>query len=161
MFFRLICAALAALILFPTAALCADALPLPRFACVRSDETNVRTGPGKRYQIKWVVTKKNMPVEIVREFEQWRKIRDIRGDEGWVHANMLSGGRYVITQGSAQVLRKASTENSRAVAKLESGVHARLESCDGEWCHVEVSDEVDGYLKRTGLWGVYPGEVIE
>lgn len=161
MFPRLICAALAALILFPTIALCAEELPLPRFACVRSDETNVRTGPGKRYQIKWVMTKKNMPVEIVREFEQWRKIRDIRGDEGWVHANMLSGGRYVIVQNSAQVLRKTSSDSSRAVAKLEPGVVARLENCENEWCRVEVSDEAEGYLKRTGLWGVYPGEVIE
>src|SRR4026209_512491 len=68
-------------------------LPLPRFASLRSDEVNVRTGPGPRYPIDWVFKRKAMPVEIVAEYENWRKIRDWQGASGWVHQSLLSGQR--------------------------------------------------------------------
>ncbi|HKH69397.1 MAG TPA: SH3 domain-containing protein, partial [Reyranella sp.] len=64
-------------------------LPIPRFASLRSDEVNVRTGPGPRYPIDWVFKRKAMPVEIVAEFENWRKIRDWQGASGWVHQSLL------------------------------------------------------------------------
>ena len=71
-------------------------LPIPRFASLRSDEVNVRTGPGPRYPIEWVFKRKAMPVEIVAEFENWRKIRDWQGASGWVHQSLLSGKRSFI-----------------------------------------------------------------
>src|SRR5688572_19834056 len=64
-------------------------LPVPRFAVVRSDEVNVRTGPGPRYPIDWVFKRKGMPVEIVGEYENYRKIRDWQGAGGWVHQSLL------------------------------------------------------------------------
>src|SRR4030095_12903685 len=60
-------------------------LPIPRFASLRSDEVNVRTGPGTRYPVDWVFKRKGMPVEIVAEYENWRKIRDWKGARGWGH----------------------------------------------------------------------------
>src|SRR5919204_606278 len=71
-------------------------LPLPRFASLRSDEVNVRTGPGTRYPVDWVFKRKGMPVEIVAEFENWRKIRDWQGASGWVHQSLLTGKRSFI-----------------------------------------------------------------
>src|SRR5579864_875220 len=65
-------------------------LPIPRFASLRSDEVNVRTGPGTRYPVDWVFKRKGMPVEIVAEYENWRKIRDWQGASGWVHQSLLS-----------------------------------------------------------------------
>lgn len=136
-------------------------LPLPRFVSIKPEEANIRTGPGKRYQIKYVITKKNMPVEIVREFEQWRKIRDLMGDEGWVHMSMLSGTRYVLVQPSQQVVRKANSASGRPLAKLESGVIAKLKTCDAEWCEIAVNDDLEGWILRSGVWGVYPQESFE
>ena len=66
-------------------------LPIPRFASLKSDEVNVRTGPGSRYPIDWVFKRKGMPVEIVAEFENWRKIRDWQGAGGWVYQGLLTG----------------------------------------------------------------------
>src|SRR5262245_37242621 len=68
-------------------------LPLPRFASLRSDEANVRSGPGTRYPIDWVFRRKGMPVEIVAEYENYRKIRDWQGASGWVHQSLLTGKR--------------------------------------------------------------------
>ncbi|MBS0541279.1 MAG: hypothetical protein JSR47_21120, partial [Proteobacteria bacterium] len=58
-------------------------LPLPRFASLRSDLVNVRAGPGTRYPIEWVFKHKLMPVEIIAEYENYRKIRDWQGAGGW------------------------------------------------------------------------------
>src|SRR5271163_3728839 len=48
-------------------------LPIPRFASLRSDKVNVRTGPGAQYPIEWVFERRGMPVEIVAEHDNYRK----------------------------------------------------------------------------------------
>ena len=93
--------------LLPMAAQAAESasgLPLPRFATTRSNPINVRVGPGTRYDMAWKYLKPGIPVEIVQEFDTWRKIRDLDGSEGWVHQNLLSGARagYVAPQSSGE-----------------------------------------------------------
>src|SRR6202048_2611436 len=73
-------------------------LPVPRFVSLHADRVNLRTGPGDRYPIDWVFTRKDMPVEIIAQFEHWRQIRDWEGTKGWVHQRMLAGKRDVIVQ---------------------------------------------------------------
>jgi SH3-like domain-containing protein len=119
----------------------------------------MRTGPGKRYPLKWEITRKGIPVEVISEFEQWRKIRDFQGEEGWVFQTMLSGARAVVIQSKAQILRKSDSTSSRPIAKLEVGVVAKLRSCTKEWCNVE-KDELEGWLPRTSVWGVYSNESV-
>src|SRR5260370_31287258 len=60
-------------------------LPIPRFASLRSDEVNVRTGPGARYPVDWVFKRKAMPVEIVAEYEDLRRNRHCQGVGGLVN----------------------------------------------------------------------------
>src|SRR3546814_8908608 len=64
-------------------------LPIPRYVTLRASEVNVRAGPGVRYPIEWVYQRQNLPVEVVAEFDTWRKIRDPDGVEGWVHQQVL------------------------------------------------------------------------
>ncbi len=78
-------------------------LPIPRFVTLASEKVFVRTGPALRYPIKWVYQRSNLPVEIVQEFDTWRKIRDMDGDDGWVHQSLLSGDRYGIVKGEANL----------------------------------------------------------
>src|SRR5438876_886029 len=86
-------------------------LPVPRFVSLRSEQVNVRTGPGERYPIEWVFTRRDLPVEIVAEFENWRKIRDSEGSEGWVHQRMLAGRRSVLVRDKVRELhRRAQPE---------------------------------------------------
>lgn len=69
-------------------------LPLPRFASLRADKTNMRTGSGVRYPIDWVYQRPGLPVEIIAEYGNWRKVRDWLGAQGWAHQSMPSGKRY-------------------------------------------------------------------
>ena len=133
---------------------------LPRFASLRWAEVNLRTGPGDRYPIEWVLTQKGMPVEIVEKFDVWRKIRDWQGSVGWVHERMLNSGRTVMVLGPSRVLHAEPNPAAPPVADAEAGVIAQLLSCRGVWCRVEAQG-IKGWLERSQLWGVTPDEVVE
>ncbi len=136
--------------------------PIPRFAALRSDEVNMRVGPGTRYPVDWVYRRKDMPVEILREFEVWRLIRDPEGNQGWVHTAVLTGRRtFVIRDQQNQPLRRRADAESSEVATLRPGVIGRIRGCEPgtEWCQVQVGS-YRGYLPRSSFWGTYQGEEI-
>jgi SH3-like domain-containing protein len=154
---------LAALILvsvFAAAAAAQDVASVPRFASLRSDEVNLRAGPGKQYPVDWVFTRRALPVEITADYGHWRKIRDIDGSEGWAHQSLLSARRWVMITGEIRTLLRAPEAGAAPVARAEPGVLARLLACRGVWCRVEV-ERHRGWLRRGDMWGVYPDEVIE
>ncbi len=134
-------------------------LPVPRFVTLRADEVNLRTGPGERYPIDWVLTRKGLPVEVLAEYDVWRKIRDPEGSEGWVHERMITGNRNVVITGQLRTLHTDPDPASRPVARAEAGVIAHLLECRGPWCRVEAQG-IKGWLKRGELWGVYPDETV-
>lgn len=134
-------------------------LPIPRFATLKSDEVNVRTGPGARYPIDWVFKRKGMPVEIVAEYENFRKIRDWQGASGWVYQGLLTGKRSFIIPSKTANLYKTPAPSAEVVAKLEPEVLGEIHSCQGDWCRVKVSN-VSGWLERTEMWGVYKSEPV-
>ena len=119
----------------------------------------MRTGPGSRYPVDWVFKRKAMPVEIVAEYENWRKIRDWQGASGWVHQSLLTGKRSFIIASKAASLHKTPAASAEVVAKLEPEVMGEIRSCAGDWCRVRVSG-VSGWIERTGMWGVYKSEPI-
>lgn len=134
-------------------------LPLPRFVSTKSDEVNMRTGPGLRYPITWVFQRQYLPLEVIAEFEQWRKVRDIEGDEGWIHQSMLTGQRSVITLQEMRNMHREPDSQSATLAYIEPGAQAKLVQCQKLWCHVEV-DDIRGWLPRAFLWGVYKEETV-
>ncbi|HLY57155.1 MAG TPA: SH3 domain-containing protein [Stellaceae bacterium] len=136
-------------------------LPVPRFVSMRHGEVNLRVGPGTRYPVAWVFVRQNLPVEITQEFENWRKIRDSEGTEGWVHEASLQGRRYIVVEGAIRAVRADPAADANLVARAEPGVIGRLEKCPAEsmdWCRVEVGG-IRGWLRRTEMWGVYPQEI--
>ena len=134
---------------------------LPRYASLRSGEVNVRTGPGPRYPVEWVFMRRDMPVEIVAEFETWRKIRDWQNTEGWVHQSMLSSRRFVmVVADEIQPLLRRADDTGQAVAMMEPGVVAQLLQCDLQWCRLQAN-RVSGWVKRKTIWGVYPDEDVK
>jgi len=138
----------------------AATLPVPRFVTLATDEVNLRTGPGLRYPVKLVIKRSGLPVEIIREFDIWRQVRDVDGEEGWVHKSMLSGRRSVIVRGQMQTLLRAPKADAMPVAKLEPGVIAALETCNAGWCSLSVGG-YGGWIKKENLWGVYPDETFK
>jgi SH3-like domain-containing protein len=139
----------------------ATGLPLPRFAVLRADDVNLRSGPGTRYPIEWVYKRRDLPVEIEREFENWRLIRDPEGIRGWVHTATLTGRRGFIIGKSEVALRRDAKDTASAVALLKPGVIGRIRSCqaNSDWCQVQVGD-YRGYLRREQFWGALPHEAI-
>jgi SH3-like domain-containing protein len=128
-------------------------LPVPRYVSLRSGEVNVRAGPGSRYPIEWVFKRRSLPVEVVAEFDTWRKIRDFEGTEGWVHQSMLSGRRTIQVIGQVRTLRRDPGGSAPAVARMEPGVLGNLEDCQHEWCEIRVSG-LSGWVSRAHIWGV-------
>jgi SH3-like domain-containing protein len=135
---------------------------LPRFAALRADEVNMRAGPGTRYPIEWTYQRRELPVEIVREFELWRRIRDMDGTEGWVHQSNLTGRRTFVVTGQERVLRRRPEESANVVARLKPGVLGRIRLCAASesWCEVQVGEH-RGWLRRTEFFGVMPEEEIK
>ena len=141
-------------------------LPLPRFVSIKSVRMNARVGPGRNYPVSWLYERRGLPVEIVQEYENWRKIRDSKGEGGWVYQPLLSGKRTVMVapwrerRTDTAILRKDPYETSNFVSLVEPGTIANVLRCTGEWCYLDFK-EAQGWLKQDQLWGVYPGEVID
>jgi SH3-like domain-containing protein len=136
-------------------------LPLPRFASLRSDDVNMRSGPGTRYPMEWHYRRKGFPVEITAEFDKWRRIRDIDGTEGWVHQSNLSPRRgFVVIGKELQNISRRPNPASPLRAQAEPGVLGEILKCEKEYCKVEASG-VKGYIRRDGIWGIYPGEKLD
>ncbi|MFM7691634.1 MAG: SH3 domain-containing protein, partial [Alphaproteobacteria bacterium] len=140
-------------------------LPLPRFAALRSDEVNMRSGPGTRFPIEWTYQRRELPVEIVREFELWRRIRDPEGTEGWVHQSTLMGRRSFVVRGapgSEVMLRRRAEDQAQPVARLRPGVVGRLRACEpsSAWCEAQIG-EFRGHIRRADIWGVGPNEEVK
>lgn len=135
----------------------ATGLPLPRFVSLASDEINVRTGPGQMHPIRWVFNKRGIPVQIVEEAQDWRRIVDHEDETGWVHASLLSSRRTILVTGETRALRRTPRADSRIVALVEPMVVGDLLSCEANWCLVEV-DGRRGWLERGQFYGVAEGD---
>ena len=138
-------------------------LAIPRFASLRSNHINARSGPGARYPIEWVYMQKSAPVEIIAEFELWRKIKDWQGSESWVHKSMLTGKRFVkvITPGENNIYAK-DDYNAKVIAKVEDEVVGEIKKCpvNTNFCLIQFGN-VDGWMPRQNLYGIYPDEIID
>ncbi len=149
-----------------TAAVGPSGLPLPRFVSLKSNKVNLRIGPGINYPVEWRYLKSGVPMEIIQEFDNWRRVRDADGAEGWINQSLLSGRRTAIAapwqrgQDTELLLRAEPDTTSRIVAKLEPGVIGNIKACNGQWCEMEFSGH-RGWLSQTQLWGAYPGETYK
>jgi SH3-like domain-containing protein len=136
-------------------------LALPRWVALRSDEVNLRVGPGTRFPIQWQYHRRDLPVQILREVEVWRLIQDQDGVKGWVHQATLVGHRGFVVQGKEAVLRRSASNDASPVALLKPGVVGRLRSCEAAalWCEILVGD-YRGWLRRDQIWGIDPSEAV-
>ena len=122
----------------------------------------MRLGPGKRYPIEWVYKRRDLPMQIEREFEEWRLVRDQENTKGWVHQATLGPRRMGIVIGGEQALRSEPRDDASPVARLKPGVIVRLRTCEAasDWCQA-TSQDYRGWMKRSEVWGLLPGEGIQ
>jgi len=143
----------------PAGAQSETGLTLPRFVSVRADAVNVRTGPGRRYPIDWVLTRAGLPIQIVSEYEGWRKVRTQDGTTGWIHKSLLSGKRTVAVAGHEDRIFRDPNMAAEIAAFVEPGVIASLLGCEDGWCRITVDTyKITGWMPRDVLWGIMPDE---
>ena len=140
-----------------------------RYVSLKADKVYLRKGPGTGYPIAKVYERAGLPVEVIREFDVWRQVRDAGGTVGWVHSALLSSRRTALVlpwevkegQGPAvqATLRADGSEGARAVAQVEAGVLVGILGCETGWCRVSLGSQ-RGYIEQTKLWGIYPNETI-
>ncbi len=139
-------------------------LPLPRFVSLKADKVQIRNGPNKNHEVKWVYQRAGLPVEITAEFENWRRIRDSDGTDGWVYHSLLSGRRTgVVTSKSKDdlvALRDKPDDKGAVAAELQPGVLGAVKRCASNWCRFQ-GQGFDGFIAQDRLWGVYPNEKVE
>jgi SH3-like domain-containing protein len=142
----------------------ASGLPVPRYVSLKSDHVNVRAGPTKDNEVAWIYTRTGLPVEITAEFENWRRVRDSEGSEGWVYHSLLSGRRTAVvtmkTRDELAPLYDKADPTSPVVARLQAGVVAQIKRCANGWCRV-IGQGFDGWIEQQRLWGVYADEKVD
>lgn len=134
-------------------------LPVPRFVSLKSDHVFVRTGPSMDYPIKWIYKREGLPVEVVQEFDAWRRIKDVNGDTGWVHKLLTAGNRTVVVTGKDPIGMMSREKGGKKIADVEAGAILAVEKCTLTACQVE-SKPFEGWISKDRLWGVYPKEIL-
>jgi SH3-like domain-containing protein len=138
-------------------------LPLPRFVSLKPDRVNVRAGPNRDHDVAFVYTRAGLPVEITAESDNWRRIRDWEGSEGWVYHSLLSGKRtaLVAPKDKTQLvpLYETSDSGAKIVAQLQAGVLGHVRHCSANWCRIS-GPRFEGWVVEEQLWGVYPNEPV-
>ncbi len=127
-------------------------LPIPRYVSLRSDEVNVRVGPGTRFPINWVYRRRGLPVKVIEEFSHWRKIVDFEGSQGWVHKSLLSGKRTAMVLERERMLYRLPDASTPPVMQAQPGVIAAISHCEGDWCQLEMQ-EYSGWIRKGYIWG--------
>jgi SH3-like domain-containing protein len=134
-------------------------MPLPRFVSLKT-EANARRGPGIDHRVDWILKRRGMPLQVVAEFDNWRKVIDADGTGGWVHYTLLRGTRTVVVRAPQAALREAPAAEAALVAFAEQGVIGELEHCTRDWCEIEAAG-YEGWIAKADIWGVGADEVIE
>jgi len=139
-------------------------MPVPRFVSLKAGRVNVRGGPGDDYKVAWVFTKQALPVEVIAEFDTWRRIRDSDGTVGWVFHSLLSSKRTAVVspwqKGDAIAIHANPAKDAAVTAYLQPGVLASIDRCRDGWCSL-TGNGFSGWIEQGHLWGVYPGEAID
>lgn len=124
---------------------------------------NVRAGPGGDYPVQWTFVREGYPVEVTQEFDNWRRIRDVNGDEGWVLGALLSSRRFGVVRasdnGAAVPAYSAPSITASVAAELEPGVMAPIDQCREGFCRMS-DGRFSGWVEQDRLWGVYANETF-
>jgi len=132
----------------------------PRFVSLRSDLVNMREGPSTKHSVKWVYHREGLPMQVLAEYDVWRRVRDQDGEIGWIRVSLLANERGAVVVGSGHAaVRADESVDAPIIAQVEPGVVGRVVSCGTNSCRLDFS-ELEGWIERTRIWGVYADEQL-
>ncbi len=136
-----------------TAAETHSGLPVPRYVSLKFSKVNGRQGPTLQHNVLWQYRRRGLPLIVVAETDNWRKVRDNTGEESWVRRVALSGTRTALTKREVEI-RTRPGDGTRIKAVAQGNVLLYLGECDAQdWCKVKSHDGHKGYVRRADLWG--------
>ena len=134
-------------------------LKIPRYVSLKSNDANLRVGPSVNYPIVIKFIKKNYPLKIIEEHDEWRKIQDFKKNSGWIHKSLISGIRNgVIISDSTEGATAYNTINGRVIGNIGNGNIVKINKCKSDWCLISFEDNYSGWVNKLNLWGVEPKE---
>jgi SH3-like domain-containing protein len=134
---------------------------VPYWASITAGQAMMRTGPGREYPAEWLYVRRDLPVQVVEVYQNWRKVRDPDGATGWMLANLLSAERTAMVRGNGPQPIHNQPESTASVRhRAEPGVIGRISECDNGWCRFQVGDR-GGYISAAVIWGISRGEVVD
>jgi len=133
---------------------------IPRYVSLARNTVNVRTGPDGNYPVTWVFKKAGLPVKIIAEYKDWRKIVDSEGASGWIWGPLLSSKRNALIITERQELLNKPAEGQPVSVIAEAGVIGKIKICQDGWCKVDVNG-FKGWLRQSVFWGTLEGEVLK
>lgn len=139
---------------------CSTKRPLPRFVSIKGSEARARRGPGNDHRVDWVYQRSGLPMKVTAEYENWRRVEDPEGAGGWMHYALLSTSRTAIVTADHVDLTSKPEPGSTVVARAELGVVARILECRIDQCRLS-RDGWRGWVPKTAIWGVEPGEIFD
>lgn len=131
----------------------------PYFASISAGKANMRTGPGRNYPTNWLYQRADLPVKVVEIYNDWRKVEDPDGTQGWMLVGLLSSQRTGIVVGTIAELRDSPRLNARINWRAAPGVVGRISKCQRGWCWFDVRGR-GGYVEQNRIWGTEPGEEV-
>jgi len=132
----------------------------PYWASIASGQAMTHTGPGRNYPNVWLYQRRDLPVRVVKKYDNWRLIEDPDGAQGWMLVTMLSDRRTAIVKpGEARAIRVGSNGSAKVQYSAEHGVVGRISKCSEGWCRIEIGNR-RGFIRTSDIWGVSEGEVV-
>ncbi|WP_370545480.1 SH3 domain-containing protein [Caulobacter sp. 17J80-11] len=128
-------------------------LPVPRWVSLKFGEVNARSGPGDDYKLVWVYRSKGLPLQVVAETAEWRKVCDPDGGSAWVHRRTVDGRRTAFQPSAKPLALRAKPKYEAATrAYMSPRSIAALEECENGWCKLKAGD-VKAWAPAQALWG--------
>ena len=119
-----------------------------------------RTGPGKNYPGVWLYQRRDLPVRVIKKYDNWRLIQDPDGAQGWMLVTLLSDRRTAIVKpGEPRSVRVRPDPTAKSQYMVEQGVVGRISKCKDGWCRIDIGSR-RGYVQTSDIWGIADGEVV-
>ena len=122
-----------------------------KYLSLKNSMVNVRYGPGFNYPIKYVYKKKYLPLKIIDQKENFRKIIDLKKNSGWIHISQLTKPNSLIVLEN-KILFKKPSRFSKPLVKLEKGRLLIVKKCKNKWCQV-TTNNYKGWIDTNNIWG--------
>ena len=135
-------------------------LEIPRYVSLKSNDANIRVGPSKNYPIEIKYIKKNYPLKVLEEYDDWRKVQDFKNNIGWIHKSLISGTRTgIVLSNDSENIKLLNTLDGNVIGEIGKGNIVFLEKCKIDLCLV-ASRNYKGWVDKKNIWGVKEKEII-